>query len=109
MVIPAVRPQRAVCARGRAPRASYSICGRPTGPCAGGSGSQGQISDLEIHGHEVLRQRELIEGFLAHHTGRDVAKVHEDIERDRVLTAEQAREFGLVDEVVIPCSGSGVG
>ncbi|MBG0851916.1 ATP-dependent Clp protease proteolytic subunit [Streptomyces spinoverrucosus] len=71
-------------------------------------GSQGQVSDLVIHGREVQRQRELVEGFLARHTSRDVAKVHEDIERDRVLTAEQALEFGIVDQVVTPRSVAGV-
>jgi ATP-dependent Clp protease protease subunit len=71
-------------------------------------GSQGQVSDLVIQGREVQRQRKLVEGFLARHTGRDVAKIHEDIDRDRVLTAEQAREFGLVDQVVTPRSVSGV-
>jgi ATP-dependent Clp protease protease subunit len=71
-------------------------------------GSQGQVSDLVIQGREVQRQRKLVEGFLARHTGRDVARIHEDIDRDRVLTAEQAREFGLVDQVVTPRSVSGV-
>ncbi|MEV0637368.1 ATP-dependent Clp protease proteolytic subunit [Streptomyces sp. NPDC050619] len=67
-------------------------------------GAQGQISDLEIQGREVQRQRDLIEGFLAQHSGRDIAQIHEDIERDHVLTAEQALEYGLVDQVVAPRS-----
>ncbi|MFJ5084472.1 ATP-dependent Clp protease proteolytic subunit [Streptomyces sp. NPDC088706] len=70
-------------------------------------GTQGQVSDLEIQGREVQRQRELIEGLLAEHTGRDAAQIHQDVDRAQVLTAEQALEFGLVDQVVSPRSVAG--
>jgi ATP-dependent Clp protease protease subunit len=63
---------------------------------------QGQISDLEIHAAEVTRIRAQMEQALAHHTGRSVAEVHADVERDRILTAPEAKEYGLVDEIIQP-------
>ncbi|MFE9661456.1 ATP-dependent Clp protease proteolytic subunit [Streptomyces sp. NPDC005955] len=71
-------------------------------------GTQGQVSDLEIQAREVQRQRELIEGLLAKHTGRDVAQINKDIDRAQVLTAEQALDFGLVDQVITPRTIAGV-
>ncbi|MGW1075466.1 ATP-dependent Clp protease proteolytic subunit [Streptomyces sp. NPDC002537] len=65
-------------------------------------GRQGQVSDLEIQAQEVQRQRDQLEDMLAKHTGRDRDRIREDIERDNILTAEQALEFGLVDHVVSP-------
>ncbi|MFF6773343.1 ATP-dependent Clp protease proteolytic subunit [Streptomyces sp. NPDC012637] len=67
-------------------------------------GTQGQISDLVIQAGEVQRQRELVEGMLAAHTRRDLPQIREDVERDNVLTAEQALEFGLIDHVISPRS-----
>ncbi|SDG14228.1 ATP-dependent Clp protease proteolytic subunit [Pseudonocardia oroxyli] len=63
---------------------------------------QGQISDLEIHAAEIARIRRQMEEALATHTGRSLEQVHTDIERDRILTAEQAREYGIVDDIITP-------
>jgi ATP-dependent Clp protease, protease subunit len=63
-------------------------------------GTGGQASDLEIQANEVLRMREWLEETLAHHSGRTVEQVRKDIERDKILTAEQAKEYGLIDEVL---------
>ena len=63
-------------------------------------GIQGQVSDLEIQANEILRMRGLLEDVLAKHTGQTVEKVRADIERDTILTAEQAKEYGIVDEVI---------
>ncbi|MBT2529677.1 ATP-dependent Clp protease proteolytic subunit [Streptomyces sp. ISL-99] len=60
----------------------------------------GQPSDLEIEARELTRMRELLTGLLARHTGQSVARVDEDIERDKVFTAEAAAAYGLVDHVV---------
>jgi ATP-dependent Clp protease protease subunit len=60
----------------------------------------GQAADLEIHAREALRQRRLIDEILARHTGQPVQKVTADTDRDFILTAEEAREYGLVDEVL---------
>jgi ATP-dependent Clp protease, protease subunit len=61
----------------------------------GGSGS-----DIEIQAREILRMRSLLETLLARHSGRSPEQVKEDIERDKILTAEEAVEYGLIDEVI---------
>jgi ATP-dependent Clp protease, protease subunit len=63
-------------------------------------GGEGQSSDIEIQAREILRMRELLENMIASHTGQDPAKVRKDIERDKILTAQEAVEYGLIDEVV---------
>ncbi|GAB3589896.1 ATP-dependent Clp protease proteolytic subunit [Angustibacter peucedani] len=63
-------------------------------------GTGGMASDLEIQANEVLRMRGWLEDTLALHTGRTAEQVRADIERDKILTAEQAVEYGLVDEVL---------
>jgi len=63
-------------------------------------GGEGQSSDIEIQAREILRMRELLEQMLARHTGKDEADIRKDIERDKILTAREAVEYGLIDEVV---------
>jgi len=63
-------------------------------------GGEGQSSDIEIQAREIMRMRELLEQMIATHSGRDVALVRKDIERDKILTAREAVEYGLIDEVV---------
>ncbi|MDD9207188.1 ATP-dependent Clp protease proteolytic subunit [Georgenia sp. 10Sc9-8] len=63
-------------------------------------GGYAQASDIEIHANEMVRMREWLEETIAGHSGQDVEKVQQDIERDKILTAEQAREYGLVDQVL---------
>ena len=63
-------------------------------------GGYGQSSDIEIQAREILRIRTLMEEMLAGDTGRSVEDVSRDIERDKYLTAEQAREYGIIDEVL---------
>jgi ATP-dependent Clp protease protease subunit len=63
-------------------------------------GTYGQVSDLEIQAHEIGRVRRLMETTLAKHTNKSVDEVREDIERDKILTAEQAKEYGIIDEVL---------
>jgi len=60
----------------------------------------GQSSDLEIQAREILRMREAMEQILANHTGQDQDRVRKDIERDKFFTAQEAQEYGLVDEVL---------
>lgn len=67
---------------------------------SGGTEGAMQISDLEIQANEILRMRLLEEEILARHTGQSIEKVRADIERDTILTAEQAKEYGIVDEVI---------
>jgi ATP-dependent Clp protease protease subunit len=64
------------------------------------SGFQGPSSDIEIHAREILDLRGRLETIYAHHTGQPVEQIHEDIERDRFFSAQQAVEYGLVDRVI---------
>ncbi len=63
-------------------------------------GTYGQVSDLEIQAAEISRVRKLMEATLARHTGKSEEQVHLDVERDKILTAEEAREYGIVDEII---------
>ena len=63
-------------------------------------GDYGQASDIEIQANEVLRMRTWLEDTLAKHTGRTSETVRDDIERDKILSAEDAMEYGLIDEVL---------
>jgi ATP-dependent Clp protease, protease subunit len=63
-------------------------------------GGYGQSTDMEIQAREILRMRAAMEVILARHTGKDEEEVRRDIERDKFLTAEGAKEYGLIDEVL---------
>ncbi|GHF62063.1 ATP-dependent Clp protease protease subunit [Amycolatopsis bartoniae] len=63
-------------------------------------GTYGQVSDLEIQANEIQRVRRLMETTLARHTGKSEEEVRRDVERDKILTAEQAKEYGIIDEVL---------
>ena len=63
-------------------------------------GVYGQVSDLEIQANEIQRVRRLMESTLARHTNRDAEQIRLDIERDKILTADEARDYGIVDEVL---------
>jgi ATP-dependent Clp protease protease subunit len=69
-------------------------------------GDYGQASDIEIQANEVLRMRTWLEETLAKLTGRTPEQVNEDIERDKILNAETAKEYGLIDEVLLSRKGS---
>ena len=61
---------------------------------------QGQFSDLEIQAAEIERMRTLMETTLAHHTNKDAAVVRKDTDRDKILTAAEAKEYGIIDTVL---------
>jgi ATP-dependent Clp protease protease subunit len=63
-------------------------------------GGYGQSSDIEIQAREILRIRSLMEDMLATDTGKSISEVSHDIERDKYLTAEQALEYGIIDEIL---------
>jgi ATP-dependent Clp protease protease subunit len=65
----------------------------------------GQASDVEIQAREVLRMRKQLESMLAEHSNRSLEQVEKDIERDKILTAEEAVEYGLVDRVLTTRGG----
>ena len=64
------------------------------------AGFEGQSSDIEIHAREILKIRERVDEIYAEHTGKPVSEVHTDMERDRFFTADQARDYGLIDRVI---------
>jgi ATP-dependent Clp protease protease subunit len=63
-------------------------------------GMQGQATDVRIHAEELIRIRELTSEILAKHTGQSMEQIERDVERDRYLSAVQAKEYGLIDEVI---------
>ena len=63
-------------------------------------GVYGQVSDLEIQANEIQRVRRLMESTLARHTTKSADDIRSDIERDKILTADEARDYGIVDEVL---------
>ena len=69
-------------------------------PALSGEGSYGQSSDLEIQAKEIMRIRSLMEAMLATDTGQTVERVSRDIERDKYLTAEEAKDYGIIDEIL---------
>jgi ATP-dependent Clp protease protease subunit len=60
----------------------------------------GQVTDLEIAAKEILRMRELLEEILAHHTGQSLERIHNDTDRDFVMEAKEAIEYGIIDDVL---------
>ncbi len=64
------------------------------------SGLAGQASDIDIHAKEILRMRGRLDEILAHHTGQTIARIKDDTDRDYILGAEQAKEYGIIDDVL---------
>jgi len=65
------------------------------------SGAGGQASDIEIQAKEITRMRELLEHVLSFHTGQSIEKVHKDTDRDFIMNADEAKDYGIVDEVIL--------
>lgn len=63
-------------------------------------GIQGVAEDISIHAKEILKMRDKINGILAHHTGQSLDKIQKDTDRDYFMSAEEAKAYGLIDEVV---------
>ena len=64
------------------------------------AGAQGQATDIELAAREILRIRTLLEEVLSHHTGQPQEKIHRDTDRDFVMSPEEAKEYGIIDEVI---------
>jgi ATP-dependent Clp protease, protease subunit len=64
------------------------------------SGLSGQATDIDIHAKEILRMRTVINGLLAQHSSQSVEKVEKDVERDFIMSAAQAKDYGLIDEII---------
>jgi ATP-dependent Clp protease protease subunit len=63
-------------------------------------GFQGQATDIEIHAREILRLKEMLNGILATHTGRAFDQIQNDTDRDFFMSSDEAKEYGVVDEVI---------
>ena len=63
-------------------------------------GAQGQAADIEIQAREILRMREMLNGIYVKHTGRTLPEIEEAMDRDKFMSATEAKEFGLIDDVV---------
>jgi ATP-dependent Clp protease, protease subunit len=64
-------------------------------------GAGGQAADIEIQAKEIMRLRELLDRILAHHTGQSMEKVSKDTDRDFIMSADEAKDYGLIDEVIV--------
>jgi ATP-dependent Clp protease protease subunit len=64
------------------------------------SGLSGQATDIDIHAKEILRMRTVINGLLAQHSGHPLETLEKDVERDFIMSAAQAKEYGLIDEII---------
>jgi ATP-dependent Clp protease protease subunit len=60
----------------------------------------GQVSDIEIQAAEILKTREVLNKVLSEHTGQKIEKIAEDTDRDYYMTAEDAKQYGIVDEII---------
>jgi len=63
-------------------------------------GLSGQATDIDIHAREILRMRESLNKIMAQHTGQQLEKIEKDVERDFIMNAQQAKEFGIVDDII---------
>ncbi|MCK6506214.1 ATP-dependent Clp protease proteolytic subunit [Myxococcota bacterium] len=70
--------------------------------CMGQAASMGAVltSDIEIHAREILRMREQLNQIMAHHTGTSIERIRQDTERDYIMGAQEAVEYGIIDEVI---------
>src|SRR5262245_51357123 len=65
------------------------------------SGLGGQASDIDIHAKQILRMRERLNEIMAHHTGQSITRISEDTDRDYIMGASQAKDYGIIDDVLI--------
>ena len=65
------------------------------------SGLAGQATDIDIHAKEILRLREAMKTILSKHTGQNLERIEKDVERDYIMTADQAKDYGVVDQVIL--------
>jgi len=70
-------------------------------------GVGGQASDIEIQAKEILRMREMLEHILVDHTGQTIERVHKDTDRDFIMGANEAKEYGIIDEIISGAVGVG--
>jgi len=69
-------------------------------PLIMGGGISGQATDIDIHAREILRMREIMNQLLSKHTTQKLEKVEKDVERDFIMNAQQAKEYGIIDDII---------
>ena len=69
-------------------------------------GAQGQATDIEIQAHEILRLKRTLNELLAYHTKQEFSKIQKDTDRDYFMSAQEAKEYGIIDQVLMPRDGS---
>ena len=81
---------------------AHGVTSCPGACCTSRTGQTGyaQVSDLELAAREILRMRDLLEHILAEHTGQSVERIHADTDRDFVMSPVEAKEYGIIDEVI---------
>jgi ATP-dependent Clp protease protease subunit len=65
------------------------------------AGLQGQATDIDIHAKDIMKLRERLNKILAVHTGQGIERINDDTERDFILEAEAARDYGLIDKIIV--------
>ncbi len=65
------------------------------------SGLSGQASDIDIHAREILRMRRRTNEIMAKHSGQPLERIEQDVDRDNIMDAEQAREYGIIDQIIV--------
>ena len=70
-------------------------------------GIQGQATDIQIHAKEMLRMRQTLNEMLAKHTGQPIEKIERDTERDFFMSAQEAKEYGIIDDIIVTASRDG--
>ena len=64
------------------------------------AGLSGQATDIDIHAKEILRMREMTNEILCRHTQQDLKKIEKDVDRDYIMSAEQAKDYGIIDLII---------
>ena len=67
-------------------------------------GLSGQATDIDIHAREILRIREITNKLMSKHTGQPLERIERDVERDFIMNAPQAKEYGIIDEIIDPAA-----
>jgi ATP-dependent Clp protease, protease subunit len=68
--------------------------------CATRGSLSGQATDIDIHAKEILRMRAVINRLIADHSGQSIERIEQDVERDFIMSAQQAKEYGLIDKII---------
>ncbi|MBD3270835.1 ATP-dependent Clp endopeptidase proteolytic subunit ClpP [Candidatus Peregrinibacteria bacterium] len=63
-------------------------------------GTEGQASDIILHANHIMKTRDILNKILAHHTGQKISKIEKDVDRDKFMSAQEAKDYGLIDKII---------